>query len=100
MRCEDLSDKDSITKEYMKQPDRFADLFNGFCFGGEGKLRPEKLRDMDTTSIVLPYGSDGASLPEQKARDILKLALKNGWQSGLLYIGRRKPDRSPYGYAY
>ncbi|SHK98524.1 hypothetical protein SAMN05216582_1296 [Selenomonas ruminantium] len=24
------------------------------------------LRDMDTTSIVLPYGSDGASLPEQK----------------------------------
>ena len=87
MRCEYLSDKDSITKEYMKQPDRFADLFNGFCFGGEEKLRPENLRDMDTTSIVLPYGSDGASLPEQKARDVLKLALKTDGKAAYCILG-------------
>ena len=82
-----MSDKDSITKEYMKQPDRFADLFNGFCFGGEEKLRPDELKDMDTTSIVLPYGSDGAALPEQKARDVLKLALKTDGKAAYCILG-------------
>ena len=71
-----MGDKDSVTKEYMKQPERFADLFNGFCYGGEQRIQPGDLRDMDTASIVLPYGSAGAALPEQKARDVLKLALK------------------------
>ena len=87
MRCKYLSDKDSITKEYMKQPDRFADLFNGFCFGGEEKLHPEELKDMDTTSIVLPYGSNGAALPEQKARDVLKLALKTDGKAAYCILG-------------
>ena len=82
-----MSDKDSITKEYMKQPERFADLFNGFCFDGEEKLHPEELRDMDTASIVLPYGSDGAALPEQKARDVLKLALKTDGKAAYCILG-------------
>lgn len=82
-----MSDKDSITKKYIKQPDRFADLFNGFCFGGEEKLQPEKLRDMDTTSVVLPYGSNGAALPEQKARDVLKLALKTDGKAAYCILG-------------
>lgn len=82
-----MSDKDSITKKYIKQPDRFADLFNGFCFGGEEKLQPEKLRDMDTASVVLPYGSDGAALPEQKARDVLKLAVKTDGKAAYCILG-------------
>ena len=82
-----MSDKDSVTKEYVKQPDRFADLFNGFCFGGEEKLHPENLRDMDTASIVLPYGSGGAALPEQKARDVLKLALKTDGKAAYCILG-------------
>ena len=82
-----MSDKDSVTKEYVKQPDRFADLFNGFCFGGEEKLHTENLRDMDTASIVLPYGSGGAALPEQKARDVLKLALKTDGKAAYCILG-------------
>ena len=50
-----MSDKDSVTKEYMKQPKQFADLFNGYCFGGEEVIRPEELREMDTASIALPF---------------------------------------------
>ncbi|WP_303840995.1 Rpn family recombination-promoting nuclease/putative transposase [Selenomonas ruminantium] len=82
-----MSDKDSITKEYMKQSDRFADLFNSFCFGGEEKLQPEELKDMDTTSIVLPYGEDGAPMPKQKARDVLKLALKTDGKVAYCILG-------------
>ena len=82
-----MGDKDSVTKEYMKQPDRFADLFNGFCYGGEQRIQPGDLRDMDTASIVLPYGSAGAVLPEQKARDVLKLALKTDGRVAYCILG-------------
>lgn len=82
-----MGDKDSVTKEYMKQPDRFADLFNGFCYGGEQRIQPSDLRDMDTASIVLPYGSAGAALPEQKARDVLKLALKTDGRVAYCILG-------------
>ncbi len=71
----------------MKQPERFADLFNGFCFGGEEKLHPDELKDMDTASIVLPYGEDGAPLPKQKARDVLKLALKTDGKAAYCILG-------------
>ena len=71
----------------MKQPDRFADLFNGFCYGGEQRIQPGDLRDMDTASIVLPYGSAGAVLPEQKARDVLKLALKTDGRVAYCILG-------------
>ena len=43
---------------------------------GEEIIHPEDLQEMDTTGIVLPYGSDGATLPEQKTRDVLKSLLK------------------------
>ena len=82
-----MGDKDSITKQYMKQPERFADLFNGFCFGGEEKLHPDELKDMDTASIVLPYGEDGAPLPKQKSRDVLKLALKTDGKAAYCILG-------------
>ena len=82
-----MGDKDSVTKEYMKQPERFADLFNGFCYGGEQRIQPGDLRDMDTASIVLPYGSAGAALPEQKARDVLKLALKTDGRVAYCILG-------------
>lgn len=82
-----MSRKDSITKEYIEQPDRFADLFNGFCFRGEERLHPEYLRDMDTASIALPYGADGAVLPEQKARDVLKMLLKTDGKAAYCILG-------------
>ena len=82
-----MSDKDSITKEYMKQPKQFADLFNGFCFGGEEVIRPEELREMDTASIALPYGSDGAAEPLQKNRDLLKMLLKTDGKAAYCLLG-------------
>ena len=59
-----MSERDSITKEYINQPDRFADLVNGFCFGGEERIHPDELVEMDTAGVVLPYGSDGVPYPE------------------------------------
>ena len=64
---------DTITKEYMENPVVFADAFNQFLYHGDQKIDPARLSELDTTGIVVPYGSDGASVPEQKYRDVLKL---------------------------
>jgi hypothetical protein len=82
-----LSDKDTITKDYMGQPEQFADLFNGYCFKGKEVIHPEDLREMDTTSIVLPYGADGAVSPQQKDRDLLKMLLKTDGKVAYCLLG-------------
>ena len=82
-----MSDKDSVTKEYMKQPKQFADLFNGYCFGGVEVIKPEDLREMDTASIALPYGKDGTANPVQKDRDLLKMLLKTDGKAAYCLLG-------------
>ncbi len=64
---------DTITKEYMENPVVFADAFNQFPYHGDQKIDPAQLTKLDTTGIVIPYGADGAGVPEQKYRDVLKL---------------------------
>lgn len=64
---------DTITKEYMEDPVVFADAFNQFLYHGDQKVDPARLTELDTTGIVVPYGADGAGVPEQKYRDVLKL---------------------------
>lgn len=64
---------DTITKEYMENPIVFADAFNQFLYHGDQKINPARLTELDATEIVIPYGANGASVPEQKYRDVLKL---------------------------
>lgn len=68
-----MADKDAVTKAYMQDSAVFADAFNFLLFDGRQVIRPEQLRPLDTTAIVLPYGADGTSVPDQKYRDVLKL---------------------------
>ena len=67
-----LSDKDSVSKKYLQDKDRFADLFNFYLYDGQQVIQPEQLREMDTTAISLPYGQDGKVSSVQKQRDIIK----------------------------
>ncbi|MCM1493955.1 MAG: Rpn family recombination-promoting nuclease/putative transposase [Muribaculaceae bacterium] len=64
---------DTITKKYMENPVIFADAFNQFLYHGDPIIDPARLTELDTTEIVVPYGADGAGVPEQKYRDVLKL---------------------------
>ena len=68
-----MSEKDAITKEYMQDKETFADAFNFLLYDGKQVIRPEQLRPLDTTSIVLPYGEDSKLVPIQKYRDVLKM---------------------------
>ena len=67
-----MSDKDSVTKQYMQDNNIFADAFNFFLYDGEQVIKPEQLRPLDTTSVAMPYSNE-QYLFIQKYRDLLKL---------------------------
>lgn len=69
---------DTITKDYMRNPAVFADAFNKFLYHGKQVIDPKNLTELDSTEIAVPYGEDGAAVPEQKYRDVLKLAKTDG----------------------
>ena len=71
---------DTVTKAYMRKNNIFADAFNYLIYEGKPVVDPEQLRELDTTEIVLPFGSqeDGNGQSNdlvQKYRDILKSAV-------------------------
>ena len=56
----------------MKDAKIFADAFNFLLYDGKNVICPSRLRTMDTTEIVLPFGKDHTASPVQKYRDNLK----------------------------
>ena len=64
--------KDNVTKEYMKDNRRFADMFNSFMYEGEQVIKPESLQMQDTTEILNFYGINDDIISKQEFRDILK----------------------------
>ena len=63
---------DTEGKKYLSKNIFFADMFNYILYDGKAVIQPEKLRELDTTEIAIPYGN-GARVPVQKYRDLLKL---------------------------
>lgn len=78
--------KDTVTKDYMKQNTIFADAFNYYIYGGQQRILPGQLQELDTTEIVVPYGADDAGEPEQVYRDVMKrvVAMKDEYAAYLL----------------
>ena len=78
--------KDTVTKNYMKQNTIFADAFNYYIYGGQQRILPGQLQELDTTEIVVPYGADDAGEPEQVYRDVMKsvVAMKDEYAAYLL----------------
>ncbi len=73
-----MGKENTVTKEYIRNPEIFADAFNKFLYNGRQVIKPESLAELDTTEIALPYGESGAAVPGQKYRDVLKLAMTDG----------------------
>ncbi len=73
-----MGKKDTITKEYMRNPTVFADAFNKYLYHGRQVIKPENLKELDTTEIAVPYGSGDAGVPEQRYRDVLKTVMTDG----------------------
>ncbi len=82
----ELGRKDTVTKDYMKQNTIFADAFNYYIYGGQQRIMPGQLQELDTTEIIVPYGADDAGEPEQVYRDVMKsvVAMKDEYVAYLL----------------
>ena len=63
---------DTEGKQYLSNPVFFADAFNYLLYDGEQIIKPEKLKELDTTELTVPYGNN-ARVPVQKYRDLLKM---------------------------
>ena len=64
---------DTVTKDYMRKNTVFADACNYFIYGGRQIVDPDKLQELDTTEIAVPFGSEDEDFV-QKYRDLLKTA--------------------------
>lgn len=42
-----MQEKDVISVEYFEEPERFADLVNGYVFSGEQVVKPESVRELN-----------------------------------------------------
>lgn len=88
---------DTEGKRYLFNNDIFADAFNYLVYGGKQVIKADELREIDTTELALPYGN-GAKVPVQKYRDILKL-----WDAKMdddaiyVILGTELQDKVHYG---
>ena len=99
-----MKQKDTIIKNYMSNPEYFADAFNYYLFDGEQIVRPEKLVEKDNSELkLIPLfmtdGNDNASdetpqeLPDLLRQCVLKqdeqatyFLLSISHQSDIIYI--------------
>ena len=63
---------DSLTKEYMRDAEVFADAFNYFIYGGRSVIRPDYLHELDTTELATIFGDKNENVQIQVYRDVLK----------------------------
>ena len=63
--------KDTRVKEFLSDNRRFADLCNFFIFGGQQKIAPEDLHEMDSV-CALNVPTDEGYISLKKQRDLLK----------------------------
>ena len=68
-----MAKKDIDTKQYMRNPRRFADFFNGLIFHGKQVIDYSLLEEIDTSMLsVIPYSKKKGHKSVQKFRDIIK----------------------------
>ena len=71
MSVRNTAKADVVLKDFWKDNERFADLFNAVLFDGEQKLHPEDLKEADVDlSSVLKFNGHIETL--QRLRDVVK----------------------------
>ena len=67
-----MSTIDTVTKNFISDNEVFADVVNFLIFNSEKVVTPDSLVEMDSPSVIVPYGTDNSGTPVQKERDVIK----------------------------
>ncbi len=85
-----------VTKMYVQDNARFADVCNFYLFDGKQVIKPENLTERDVTELALPKGLESAEAVE-KVRDILKgCCVKTAGDVTYLIIGIENQNDTHY----
>ena len=83
-----MGTKDSKAKEYLSDNTRFSEICNYVLFDGEKVIKPEDLKEYDTTEVLSVFGIDKKQIVKQKWRDLLKsVSVKHTGQMYVILIG-------------
>ena len=83
-----MGTKDSKAKEYLSDNARFSEICNYVLFDGEKVIKPEDLKECDTTEVLSVFGIDKKQIVKQKWRDLLKsVSVKHTGQMYVILIG-------------
>lgn len=89
--------KDTATIKMMRQNRFFADAFNYYIYGGEQVIRPSDLSEIDTRELEVPYGGpQGASVPVQKTRDVMKAVMMEDSNRAYLLLAQELQSEVHY----
>ena len=72
-----MGKKDKLTKKYLSDNKRFADIFNAYLYDGKQIIRPDDLKELDTTLITNIKGLDITRIRDIYKEDIIKTDGKN-----------------------
>ena len=61
----------AAVRQWMSNPERFADLFNGMVFEGEQVIRPEELEPADGETDLLLEDKKGKLQEVHRYRDLV-----------------------------
>lgn len=67
-----MGKQEDIVINFLSKNDRFADLFNGICFGGEQVIEPQSLRPWNATTRAVVKSADGDRIIRRE-RDISRV---------------------------
>lgn len=67
-----MGQKDTVTKDYIRNAEVFADAFNYLFYGGEKVIIPESLHELDSTATTIIHDDSLNAELIQRYRDSLK----------------------------
>lgn len=70
-----MGKRDTMTKNYMKNPERFADFINGYVYGGKQVICAEDLVEIDSTELSVISNANKKPEMVQRIRDVVKKAV-------------------------
>ena len=93
MELVDKTKNDTISKDFWRDNEHFADLFNAVLFGGEQVVKPDNLEEMDTdvSGVIM---ADDYKLSLGRFRDVVK---KNFDGVELVVLGLEIQEHIHYG---
>ena len=91
-----MGEMDRVTRKYMSDNRVFADAVNFYFYGGEQRVDPERLRELDPSQIA-SFRKKGKARSMERRRDVLKyLAGKQDEDGVILLLGIENQTRIDY----